>query len=102
MEEERERFYSRLATIPGIRPMPSIGRWILLKVDNPAELARKINRRMEPGVVNVPRNVSGAIRIPVRDPKNNQELFKVIRELARKKDRARFYQELRRASALGS
>ncbi|MCZ6596692.1 MAG: hypothetical protein O7B99_03540 [Planctomycetota bacterium] len=102
MEEERERFYSRLATIAGLRPMPSIGRWILLRVDSPADLARKINRRLEPGVVNVPRNVKGAIRIPVRDPKRNEELFQVIRELARKKARARFYQELRQASALGS
>ncbi len=98
MEEERERFYSRLATIRGIRPMPSIGEWILLKVDNPSELARKINRRLEPGVVSVPRNVSGAVRIPVRDPKSNEELFFAIRDLARKKARARFYQELRRES----
>jgi histidinol-phosphate/aromatic aminotransferase/cobyric acid decarboxylase-like protein len=98
MENERERFYSRLATIQGMRPMPSIGQWILLKVDNPAELARRINRRLEPGVVNVPRNVPNAVRIPVRDPKANEELFFALRDLAAKKARQRFHNELRRES----
>lgn len=99
MDEERERFYSRLATISGIRPLPSIGEWILLKVDNPSDLARKLNRRLEPGVVSVPRNVSGAVRIPVRDPKANEELFFALRDLTAKKERAAFYQELRKASS---
>jgi histidinol-phosphate/aromatic aminotransferase/cobyric acid decarboxylase-like protein len=98
MDEERERFYSRLATIQGIRPMPSIGQWILLKVENPGEMARRINRRLEPGVVTVPRNVPNAIRIPVRDPKANEELFLALRELAKKYARQRFYQELRQES----
>jgi histidinol-phosphate/aromatic aminotransferase/cobyric acid decarboxylase-like protein len=98
MDEERERFYSRLATIQGIRPMPSIGQWILLKVENPGEMARRINRRLAPGVVTVPRNVPNAIRIPVRDPKANEELFFALRELAKKYARQRFYQELRRES----
>ncbi|MEM7308973.1 MAG: hypothetical protein AAF682_19980 [Planctomycetota bacterium] len=96
MDEERERFYSRLSTITGVRPMPSIGRWILLKVDNPSDLARRINRRLEPGVVTVPRNVPGAVRIPVRDPKSNEDLFFALRDLAQKKARQRFYQELRK------
>ncbi len=95
MEEERERFYSRLSTIPGIRTMPSIGQWILLKVENPGEMARRLNRALEPSVVTVPRNVPNAIRIPVRDPKSNEELFVALRELAKKKARQRFYQELR-------
>ena len=30
--DEKDRFSSRLATIPGIRPMPSVGDWILLEV----------------------------------------------------------------------
>ena len=98
MEEERERFYSRLATIKGIRPMPSIGAWILLKVDNPAELARRINRRLEPGVVTVPRNVTNAVRVPVRDPKFNEELFFALRDLAQKKAKQRFHQQLRKES----
>ena len=79
MTEERERFFSRLATIPGIRPMPSIGAWILAEVENPADLARKVNRRLEPGTVSVPRHIPGAVRVPVRDPKANEELFQVIR-----------------------
>jgi histidinol-phosphate/aromatic aminotransferase/cobyric acid decarboxylase-like protein len=98
MEEERQRFYSRLATIQGLRPMPSIGRWILLKVENPAELARRINRRLQPGIVTVPRNVPNAVRIPVRDPKANEELFFALRDLAHKTARQRFHQELRRES----
>ena len=81
MEEERERFFSRLATIPGIRPMPSIGSWILLQVEKPADLARKVNRRLEPGTVSVPRHVPDAVRVPVRDPKANEVLFQCLRDL---------------------
>jgi hypothetical protein len=40
--------------------------------------------------------VPNAIRIPVRDPKSNEELFVALRELAKKKARQRFYQELRK------
>ena len=98
MDEERERFFSRLATIPGLRTMPSIGSWILIEVDNPAEVARKVNRRLTPGVVSVPRNVPGAVRLPVRDPKSNEELFVTIRDLLHKKARTRFFQELRQVS----
>ena len=81
MVEERERFYSRLSTLPGIRPMPSVGNWILLEVEQPQELARKLNRRLAPGVVSVPRHVPGAVRIPVKDPNANEALFNTIREL---------------------
>jgi histidinol-phosphate/aromatic aminotransferase/cobyric acid decarboxylase-like protein len=98
MDEERERFFSRLATIPGLRTMPSIGSWILVEVDNPADLARKVNRRLDPGTVSVPRNVPGAVRVPVRDPKHNEELFQTIRDLLYKKARTRFFQELRSVS----
>ena len=98
MNQERERFFSRLATIPGIRTMPSVGTWILVEVENPSDLARKINRRMEPGTVSVPRHVPGAIRVPVRDPKHNEELFRVFRDLVMKKARARYFQELRQVS----
>jgi len=95
MSEERERFFSRLATITGVRTMPSIGSWILCEVDNPADLARKVNRRLEPGTVSVPRHVPGAIRVPVRDPKRNEELFQTIRDLQQKKARTRYFQELK-------
>lgn len=89
MEEERERFFSRLATIPGIRPMPSIGSWILLQVERPAELARKVNRRLEPGTISVPRHVPNAVRVPVRDPKDNEVLFQCLRDLRRAASRER-------------
>ena len=98
MNEERERFYSRLATLPGLRTMPSIGAWILVEVDNPTELARRVNRRLEPGTVSVPRHVPGAVRIPVRDPKLNETLFKTLRDLLSKKERRRYFQELRQLS----
>jgi histidinol-phosphate/aromatic aminotransferase/cobyric acid decarboxylase-like protein len=95
MTEERERFFSRLATIPGVRTMPSIGSWILVQVDAPSDLARKVNRRLEPGTVSVPRNIPGAVRVPVRDPKRNEELFQTIRDLQVKKARTRYFQELK-------
>ena len=61
--------------------MPSIGDWILLQVEQPAELARRVNRRLEPGVMSVPRNLSGAVRIHVGDPKENERLLKTLRDL---------------------
>jgi histidinol-phosphate/aromatic aminotransferase/cobyric acid decarboxylase-like protein len=81
MVDERERFCSRLSTIPGIRPMPSIGEWVLLQVDRPADVARKINRRLEPGIATVPRQIDHAVRVPVREPKLNEALFNTIREV---------------------
>jgi histidinol-phosphate/aromatic aminotransferase/cobyric acid decarboxylase-like protein len=80
MVEEKDRFYSRLASIPGIHPLPSIGDWILLQVRNPAELARRVNRRLNPGAMSVPRQVSGAVRIQVADPRSNEQLLNAIRE----------------------
>ena len=95
MDAERERFFSRLSTIPGLRTLPSIGGWILVEVDGPADLARKINRRHEPGTVSVPRNIPHAVRVPVGDPKHNEELFKTIRDLLLKKARTQYFQELK-------
>ena len=95
MHQERERFFSRLATIPGIQTMPSIGSWILVRADNAPDLARKVNRRLEPGTLSIPRNIPGCVRIPVRDPKRNEELFQTIRDLQHKKLRSLYLQELR-------
>jgi histidinol-phosphate/aromatic aminotransferase/cobyric acid decarboxylase-like protein len=81
MIEEKDRFYSRLASIPGIRPMPSVGDWILLQVEHPTELARRVNRRLTPGAVSVPRHVDGAVRVQVADPKTNELLLGALREL---------------------
>jgi histidinol-phosphate/aromatic aminotransferase/cobyric acid decarboxylase-like protein len=80
MIDEKDRFYSRLATIPGIRPMPSVGDWILLHVEHPQELARRVNRRLSPGIVSIPRQVAGAVRVQVADPKSNETLLKTLRE----------------------
>ena len=102
MHEERERFFSRLATIPGIHTMPSIGAWILVAVSQPNELARRINRRTVPGLVNVPRHVPNAVRLPVRDPKSNETLFQVIRDIMVREARHRFYRELRQASVVAN
>ncbi|MFT7485160.1 MAG: histidinol-phosphate/aromatic aminotransferase/cobyric acid decarboxylase-like protein [Candidatus Paceibacteria bacterium] len=79
--DEKDRFASRLASIPGIQPLPSIGDWILLQVEQPSELARRVNRRMEPGVMSVPRNLQGAVRIHVGDPKANERLLRTLRDL---------------------
>ena len=80
-DDEKERLCSRLASIPGIRPLPSIGDWILLEVQKPSELARKVNRRIAPGVMSVPRSLQGAVRIHVSDPKANERLLKTLRDL---------------------
>ena len=79
--QEKDRFFSRLASLPGIQPMPSIGDWILLQVEQPSDLARKVNRRLEPGVMSVPRGVTNAVRIHVKDPKENEVLLRTIRDL---------------------
>src|SRR6187549_3223804 len=78
--DEKDRFYSRLATIPGIRPMPSVGDWILLHVAHPQELARRVNRKLAPGVVSIPRQVDGAVRIQVADPRTNEQLLRTLKE----------------------
>lgn len=77
---EKDRFYSRLAMIPGVRPMPSVGNWILLQVQHPTDLARRMNRRLAPGIVSVPRHVDGAVRVPVSDPKTNEQLLRALRD----------------------
>lgn len=79
--QEKDRFFSRLAAIPGVQPLPSIGDWILLQVEEPSDLARKVNRRLEPGVMSVPRGLPNAVRIHVKDPKENELLLRTIREV---------------------
>ncbi len=82
LTDEKDRFYSRLATIPGIRPMPSppVSDWILLQVDHPQELARRVNRKLAPGVVSIPRQHPGSVRVPVGDPRANEQLLRTIKE----------------------
>ncbi len=78
---EKDRFFSRLATIPGIQPMPSVGSWILLQVDAPADLARKVNRRLAPGIMSVPRGIKDAVRLQVGPPKDNEVVLRTLRDL---------------------
>jgi histidinol-phosphate/aromatic aminotransferase/cobyric acid decarboxylase-like protein len=78
--EDRERFYSRLSQIPGVETMPSIGDWILLKVERPNEVARRVSRRVAPGLITVPRHVKGAVRVQICDARTNEELLGAIRE----------------------
>jgi histidinol-phosphate/aromatic aminotransferase/cobyric acid decarboxylase-like protein len=80
MEKDKDRFYSRLAAIPGVQTMPSIGDWILIQVEKPSDVARRVTRRMAPGLVSVPRHVKGALRVQVSDAKTNEQLISVIRE----------------------
>jgi len=79
--QEKDRFSSRLASIPGVHPLPSIGDWILLQVAAPSDLARKVNRRLAPGMMTVPRGRAGAVRIHVGDPKDNETLLRTLRDL---------------------
>ncbi len=81
MDDEKDRYYSRLSTIPGVRPMPSIGDWILLEVKQPSELSRRINRRFDHSPMSVPRHIRGAVRLAVLDPKTNERVLNTLREL---------------------
>ncbi|MEZ6003248.1 MAG: hypothetical protein R3F17_03360 [Planctomycetota bacterium] len=81
MDGEKDRFYSRLASIPGVHPMPSVGDWILLQVEEPSELARKVGRKLAPGLISIPRGMEGAVRVQVGDPKDNELVFRTIREV---------------------
>ncbi len=77
---EKDRFFSRLSMIPGIRPMPSVGDWILLQVARPNEVARRVARKFDPAIISVPRHVHGAVRVTVCDPKTNERLLRTLRE----------------------
>jgi histidinol-phosphate/aromatic aminotransferase/cobyric acid decarboxylase-like protein len=81
LEHEKDRFTSRLAMIPGVRPMPSVGQWILLQVRHPTDLARRVNRRLSPGTMSVPRHIEGAVRIQVADPCANEQMLRALRDL---------------------
>ena len=78
---EKDRFSSRLATIPGVYPLPSVGDWILLQVESPSELARKVNRRLAPGSLSVPRGIDGAVRVHIGEPKQNEALLRTLRDV---------------------
>ncbi len=76
---EKDRFFSRLASIPGIRPMPSVGEWILIEVEEPSEFAARMDDALAPGLISIPQGMEGAVRVPVGDPKDNELVFRTIR-----------------------
>ena len=78
---EKDRFFSRLASIPGIRPMPSVGEWILIEVEEPSEFAARMDDALAPGLVSIPQGMDGAVRVPVGDPKDNELIFRTIRSV---------------------
>jgi len=75
---EHERFYSRLSTLPEVTLMPSVGTWILMKVDDPSDFAERLNKRLYDGAVSVPYGIPGALRIPVREAKENDRVMESI------------------------
>lgn len=80
---EHERFYSRLSTLPDVELMPSVGTWILMKIDAAPEFAERLNKRLYDGAVSVPHGIPGALRIPVRDAKENERVLASIAALLR-------------------
>ena len=78
--QEKDRFYHRLALIPGLRPIHSIGDWILVQVEKPNDVARRVARRLDPTLVSVPRHIEGVVRVIVSDAKTNERLLRVLRE----------------------
>ncbi|QDU68359.1 hypothetical protein [Engelhardtia mirabilis] len=78
---EHERFYSRLSTLPDVELMPSVGSWILMKLDDAPGFAERLNQRLYAGAVSVPHGIPGALRIPVRDAKENERVLASIAEL---------------------
>jgi histidinol-phosphate/aromatic aminotransferase/cobyric acid decarboxylase-like protein len=80
---EHERFYSRLATLPEVDLMPSVGSWILMRVADPEDLMERLNKRLYDGAVSLPHGIPGALRIPVRDAKENERVLAAIVETFR-------------------
>lgn len=77
---EHERFYSRLSTLPQVELMPSVGSWILMRVDDPEGMVERLNRRLYDGAVSLPHGIPGALRIPVRDAKENERVLAALVE----------------------
>ncbi|MBM3990601.1 MAG: hypothetical protein FJ298_06270 [Planctomycetes bacterium] len=79
MIDEKDRYYSRLSSIPGIRPMWSeVGDWILLRVKRPNDVARRLRQIVPESVVSVPRAREGVLRVVVSDPKTNERIVRAL------------------------
>ena len=44
-------------------------------------LARRVNRRLAPGVMSVPRGIRGAVRVHIGEPKDNEVLYRALRDI---------------------
>lgn len=90
LANEKARFSQHLGRLPGLRPRPSTGDWILIETENPGDLAKKVNRRVKndsPGLqespLTVPRGIERMLRIRVGKETDNQRVFEVLQEVTR-------------------
>ena len=80
-EHEHERFISRLSTLRGFEILPSVGRWVLIRVEEREEFAGRLCEKLEPGAISVPEHLPGTLRLPVRDAKSNEQVVLAMAEL---------------------
>jgi histidinol-phosphate/aromatic aminotransferase/cobyric acid decarboxylase-like protein len=73
--EEYERFCSRLSRVAGLELQPSHGAWVLIKHQDPESFARRLEALTYPGAVSVPQHLANTVRIPVREPKQNEAVL---------------------------
>lgn len=73
--EEYERFCSRLSRVAGLELQPSHGAWVLIKHQDPQGFARRLEALTYPGAVSVPQHLANTVRIPVREPKQNEAVL---------------------------
>lgn len=80
-EHEHERFISRLSTLRGFSIQPSVGRWVLIRVEDHEQFAERLSQKLEPGAISIPEHLPGTIRLPVRDAKANEQVVLAMAEL---------------------
>ena len=80
---EKFRFTSQITRLPNLKPLPSVGDWIMVEAKDPSTLARKVCRRLWPGAVKVPRETDGLVRIPIGEPKDNDKVIEVLRDVTK-------------------
>ena len=80
-EHEHERFLSRLSTLKGFEILPSVGHWVLVKVDDREVFAERLQAKLDPGAISVPEHLPGTVRLPVRDAKRNEAVVLAMAEL---------------------
>jgi histidinol-phosphate/aromatic aminotransferase/cobyric acid decarboxylase-like protein len=80
-EHEHERFISRLATLKGFEILPSVGRWVLIRVEDRDSFAKRLGDKLAPGAISVPEHLPGTVRLPVRDAKSNEAVVHAMSQL---------------------